>query len=327
MTEELVRLGHEVTLFATGDSRTNGRLRAIRDRSLFESYASGESPRAEFFHLASAVEALADSNRFDVIHFHLGSFSAPLSRISTVPMLHTLPSPLYADDLWMLTRFPGARMIARSRRQLAELPAWRLNNIQIIYNGCDFHIFTLSEREGAYLAFLGRMAPDKNPLDAIRIARLAGMPIVLAGEPWDEDDHAYFDQDIRPLIDDREVTWIGPVDDIQKNEFLNKAAAMLFPICWEEPFGNVMIEAMACGVPVLAYNRGSVSEVVDAGITGFFAGTGEELAALVPQALALSRREVRAHAQTRFSRSLMAASYVKAYEAEVYGSGKPAEAV
>ena len=139
----------------------------------------------------------------------------------------------------------------------------------IVYNGCDFDAYEPSFEPGKYLAFLGRMSPEKNPLDAIRIAQAAGMPIVLAGQPQNRRKSRYFAEKIQPLIDGERVRWIGPVNHAQKNELLRNAAALLFPIQWDEPFGLVMIEAMACGTPVVAHRRGSVEEVVDNGVTGF----------------------------------------------------------
>jgi len=161
------------------------------------------------------------------------------------------------------------------------------------------------------------MAPEKSPLDAIRIARKLDMPIVLAGEPWYEGEHEYFDEQVKPLIDGTRVTYIGAVNETQKREFLSRASVLLFPIQWEEPLGNVMIEAMACGVPVVARNMGSVSEVVDAGRTGFYADSVDEMPPLVLKALELDRKAVRACGRERFSRTRMVTEYLGVYRALV----------
>jgi glycosyltransferase involved in cell wall biosynthesis len=314
LTEELVRRGHDVTLFATGDSRTSARLVSIREEGLFESWEKGVSFRWEFCHVAAAVEVLRRSSEFDVIHFHMGALSAPFAAVSRTPTLHSMPSPLRVDDIWTIERFPEAAMTARSHSQITEVAEWRRRTISVVHNGCDFNLFSPPTGPGRYLAFLGTMSAVKNPRDAILIARRAGFPIVLAGEPQDHEDRAYFDAEVRPLIDGKAAQWIGTVCDRQKNELLHDAAALLFPIEWEEAFGIVMIEAMACGVPVLAYERGSVPEVVDLEITGYYGDTVEELAELVPRALRLDRMAIREHARRRFSREVMTDGYMKIYE-------------
>jgi glycosyltransferase involved in cell wall biosynthesis len=182
----------------------------------------------------------------------------------------------------------------------------------IVYNGCDFAAYEPRFEPGHYLAFLGRLGPEKNPLDAIRIAQACNLPIVLAGQAQNAKEERYVEEHIAPLIDGDRVRWIGPVTHPQKNLLLRNAAALLFPILWEEPFGLVMIEAMACGTPVVAHRRGSVEEVIDPGLTGYHAGVIDALAELVPQALALDRRRVRSHAESRFGFHAM----VDAYEAQ-----------
>lgn len=323
LTEELVRRGHDVTLFAAAGSQTSARLRVARKEPLYETWPR-ENWRAEFPHVAAMIEALRHSSRFDIIHFHLGSLSVPLSAIAPIPTLHSLPSPVYPDEAATLLQFPKARVTARSRAQVERLPKPRRRFIDIVYNGCDFDFYTLAPGPGRYLAFLGRMGEEKNPLGAIRIAQAAGMPLVLAGSPVEPRDHEYFEARIRPLIDGRSVTWVGPVNDLEKRGLLRDAAALLFPIQWDEAFGIVMIEAMACGVPVLALECGSVSEVVDAGVTGFYADTMNGLIDLVPRALELDRRGVRDHARGRFSLELMADAYLHVYESVMTGFRKPA---
>jgi glycosyltransferase involved in cell wall biosynthesis len=328
LTEELVCRGHDVTLFATGNSHTSGRLHPTRDESLFETWGRGDPFRYDFAHVSNAVEVLRRSSEFDIVHFQMGAFSAPFAALSAVPTLHSMPSALHPDDLWLVERYPEAAMTARSHSQISDLPEWRRRQIFVVPNGCDFNRFSAPEGPGRYLAFLGRMSPEKNPADAIRLALRADMPIVLAGDSIDSDDQSYFDAEVRPLIDGRMVTWIGGVDDRQKNEFLRDAAVLLFPILCEEAFGIVMIEAMACGVPVLAYNHGAVSEVVDLGITGYYDDSFEEVSKLLPAALRLDRMSVRDHARRRFSREVMTNAYMRVYESLLAGAGhaQPASA-
>lgn len=322
LTEELVRRGHDVTLFATADARTKARLRPIRECGLYESWADGGYWKPEYAHLASAVEALRDSAEFDVIHFHMGTFSVPLADLARVPTIHSMPSPLGAEDLWTLERFPKATVTARSRRQIQVVPAARRTGIHVAPNGCDFDFLDFSPGPRPYLVFLGRICEEKNPLDAIVAARSVHMPIVLAGEPWDEGDSEYFDQRIRPLLREPDVSWIGAVNDTQKRDLLRRAAALLFPICCEETFGIVLIEAMACGAPVIAYDRGGVAEVIEPGVTGFVCESVDEMAALVPRALALDNAGVRAAALPRFSVAALGDRYLKLYEREVKAAAR-----
>jgi len=190
-----------------------------------------------------------------------------------------------------------------------------------VHNGCDFAAYDANFERGQYLAFLGRLSPEKNPLGAIKIARACGLPIVLAGQPMNANENRYFEAEIKPQIDGDQVRWVGGVNHVQKNGLLRNAAALLFPIQWEEPFGLVMIEAMACGTPVVAHRRGSVEEVVDAGITGFHASVLDALPELVPQALALDRGKVREHAQTRFGFSAMVDAYESLYRSKAGSAG------
>jgi glycosyltransferase involved in cell wall biosynthesis len=185
--------------------------------------------------------------------------------------------------------------------------------LPVVYNGVEFGRFEPRYEKGEYLAFLGRMSFDKNPLDAIRIAKRAGMRIVVAGQPQQRKEEAYFETEIKPLIDGEQVRYIGPVNHEQKNELLRNAAALIFPVQWEEPFGLVMIEAMACGTPVLAHNLGSVGEVVTPGLTGFYAAEIEGMQELLAATLELDRRKVREMAEGRFSAGRMVEGYLEIY--------------
>jgi glycosyltransferase involved in cell wall biosynthesis len=195
----------------------------------------------------------------------------------------------------------------------------------VVYNGCDFAAFEPRFEPGRYLTFLGRMSPEKNPLGAIQIAQACDVPIVLAGVPQNPKEAEYFEANIRPLLDGERVRWIGSVNHPQKVMLLRNAAALLFPIQWDEPFGLVMIEAMACGTPIVAHRRGSVEEVVDQGVTGFHSASMDALSDLVSQALALDRREVRRHAETRFGFRAMVDAYEALYSevrAQMSAKGK-----
>jgi glycosyltransferase involved in cell wall biosynthesis len=313
LTEELVERGHEVTLFAAGNSRTRATLRSVTAESVGAVMARGAA--YEYVHYANALfaEALRDAASFDVIHCHLGCAFIPMGTESATPVLHTPHVVLSLDDLWAVARYPRVPLTVISRHQGAAIPPERGRKVRVIHHGIDFAAYDCTASPGKYLAFVGRMGPQKSPVDAIRIARLAGMPLVLAGKPQNADEEAYFAQQIQPLIDGTDVRYVGPVNHRQKNEFLGGAAVLLFPVRGEEAFGLAMIEAMACGTPVIAWEHSSVTEVVDPGRTGFYGDSVDMLATLVPRALKLDRRNVRRHAESRFSHRRMVDDYLEVY--------------
>lgn len=314
LTEDLVAAGHHVTLFASGDSHTAADLQPVYDVSLMEAMRAGSAYRYEPYALAAFVEALQRSQEFDVIHCHLGSTYIPLAKLTKTPVVFTVHEGLDSvDERWIVERFPSVALAGISRSQICSLPLQRLPNHRVIYHGCDFPAFSPSRSPGDYLAFVGRMGPRKNPVGAIEVARRTGMPIRLAGKPQDKDEAEYFRQSVEPLIDGEQVVYLGPISYAEKIDLLRHAAAFLFPIEWDEHFGIAMIEAMACGVPVLGLGRGSVPEVVDAGITGYFGESIDDLVRFTPMALELDRSHVKEHAKARFSRERMAHDYVDFY--------------
>ena len=262
---------------------------------------------------AAVARVLARARDFDVLHFHMGMHWVPFGTLSPALCIFTIHTFASYDDRWLARNFPEVTLTGISRYQAAQLAEGTQREYPVVYNGCDFGAFEPNFKKGEYLAFLGRMSHDKNPLDAIRLARAAGMPIVLAGQAQQAKEEAYFETQIRPLIDGEMVRYIGPVNHEQKHELLRNAAALVFPIQWPEPFGLVMIEAMACGTPVLARGLGSVPEVVEAGETGYYAGEIEGMQGLLPATLALDRRQVRERAEERFSAARMVEGYVGVY--------------
>lgn len=308
LVDELVDLGHELTLFASGDSRTRAKLipacpKALRlGRPRFDPVAA----------LATLFEAVAQrATEFDVIHFHTDWLHLPLVTRLGVPFLSTAHGRLdLPGSLDVVRHFPNAPMVSISNNQRTPLPS--ANWIGNVYHGLPASSQLPTFEAGSYLAFLGRLTKEKGPETAIRIARAAGMQLRIAAKiPRSET--GYFKAILEPQIDGERVRLVGEVDDAGKKEFLGGAAALLFPINWPEPFGLVMIEAMACGTPVIAFRSGSVAEVVEDGVTGFVVDGENEAIDVVRRISTFDRRQVRAAFERRFTARRMAEEYVQLY--------------
>ncbi len=313
LVDELVEQGNSVTLFATADCKTKAELCPVADACLTELMARGDADAFEHYANAAVAEALRRASDFDVIHFHLTPGWLPLASLSQTPTLFTLHTCALRDDEWAFKRYPQVEVAAISRFQIKDTAARLQREFPVVYNGCDFGAYEPSLQAGGYLAFLGRMSHAKNPAGAIAIAKACGLPLVLAGQPQNGVEERYFAEEVLPHVDGEQIRWIGPVNHAQKADLLRNAAALIFPIQWDEPFGLVMIEAMACGTPVVAVKRGSVGEVVEEGVTGYTAATPEGLSALVAPALALDRGKVRAAGEAKFGYRQMVADYVALY--------------
>lgn len=308
LVDELVNVGHEVTLFASGDSVTGAELIPVCPRAL----RLGR-PRTDPMAIQAALieEVACRVNDFDLIHAHIDWLHLPLLSRLGVPFLTTchgrLDLPLFPD---VIRRFPKAAFVSISENQRIPLP--EANWIGTVYHGLPSDLFRPSFEPGSYLAFLGRLTAEKGPEPAIRIARAVGMPLQIAAKvPRGET--AFFRERIEPEVDGRQVRLIGEVNDRAKQGFLAGAAALLFPIDWPEPFGLVMIEAMACGTPVIAFRSGSVPEVVDHGITGFVVSDEEEAIQAIGRLGELDRRRIRAQFEKRFTSRRMAEEYLNHY--------------
>jgi glycosyltransferase involved in cell wall biosynthesis len=312
LVDELVSLGHEVTLFASGDSRTRAKLHPVWPQALRLGRPRTD-PAAACAALLEAVGQYAD--KFDVIHAHIDWMHLPLLRRLNVPFLTTMHGRLDFPGLPELIRaFRSAPFVSISNNQ--RRPLGEANWLGTIYHGLPADLFQPSYGRGGYLAFLGRLTADKGPEAAIRIARAAGMPLRIAAK-LPRAERQYFKQRLEPQIDGRQIRLVGEVNDEAKQRFLADAAALLFPIDWPEPFGLVMIEAMACGTPVIAFRSGSVPEVIDEGITGFIAETEADAVQAIQRLDKLSRYEVRAQFERRFTAKRMAQGYVAHYRALV----------
>jgi glycosyltransferase involved in cell wall biosynthesis len=325
LTEELVRQGHEVTLFASGDSVTQARLVAPCPRALrLDDQCEEPLP----YHMVLLEQVAAEAAAFDLLHFHIDYLHFPLVERLATPHVTTLHGRLDLPDLGPLYQaFAHVPVVSISDAQRAPLP-W-LNWQGTVYHGLPLSRHTFCEAPGTYLAFLGRMSPEKGADRAIAIAQQAGMLLKIAAKV-DEADRAFFNTVIQPLLDHPLVEFIGEVGPQDKDAFLGQAYALLFPIDWPEPFGLVMIEAMACGTPVIAYRHGSVPEVLEDGVTGWIVEGMEEAVQAVERVPRLSRQRCRQVFEERFSAPRMTQDYLRIYQTLLgtggNGSGRAAAA-
>ena len=310
LTEELVRQGHDVTLFASGDSVTRARLVAACRQSLrLNDRCKDWIAR----HIVLLEQVFQRAHEFDVVHFHIDYLHFPLSRRTSVPQVTTLHGRLDLPDLVPLyEQFRDMPVLSISNAQRQPLP-WA-NWQATIYHGLPEDLFQFRSKPGSYLAFLGRISPEKRVDRAIEIAKQAGIPLKIAAkvDPVDQD---YFERTVEPLLRDSAVAeCVGEISDEEKDEFLGNAYALLFPIDWPEPFGLVMIEAMACGTPVIAYDGGAVSEVIEEGRTGFIVKGLQDAMEAVRRVPELSRARCRETFEKRFTAVRMASNYLQVYE-------------
>jgi len=319
LTDALVDLGHDVTLFASGDSETKATLEAAWPKALRldPTIRDANAPHAL---LLETVRRRA--HEFDVLHFHLDYAPFPLFSQMDTPFVTTLHGRLDLPELQpIFNTFDKAAVISISDSQRLPLPqaAW----LNTIYHGLPQDLLTpQTHKKPEYLAFLGRICPEKRADLAIRIAAQSGLPLKIAAKV-DKVDQEYFKTTIEPLLSQAHVEFVGEINEQQKPEFLSGAKALLFPIDWSEPFGLVMIEAMACGTPVIAFNRGSVPEVIDHGVTGYICEDVQGAVGALQRLDELSRTEIRAQFERRFSAKTMALNYVDAYTALLQAAKRP----
>ncbi len=309
LVDELVELGHDVTLFASGNSQTRAKLVPVWPYA----FRLGRPRTDPVAVQAVLLETMARrAGEFDVIHCHIDWLHLPLLTRSGVPFLSTFHGRLDIAGLPDVVRhFPDAPFVSISHNQRLPLPG--ANWLGTVYHGLPSDSLHPRFEPGSYLAFLGRLTKEKGPEEAMRIARDAGMPLRIAAKV-PKGERGYFKEQLEPKIDGRDIQLTGEVNDDTKEQFLAEAAALLFPIDWPEPFGLVMIEAMACGTPVIAYRHGSVPEVIDEGVTGFVVDNEEEAVRAVRRLGEIDRRQVRACFERRFAARRMASEYVALYE-------------
>ena len=308
LADALVELGHDVTLFASGDSMTKARLEPIWPRAL----RLDPSVKDHFAPIFMELETVARrAHEFDVIHSHIDYFGYPLLRSIDVASVTTLHGRLDLPELKPLYGlYDHMPVVSISESQRFPLPG--PNYVATILHGLPQNLLQKGAGDGGYLAFLGRISPEKAPDAAIRIAAASGMPLKIAAKV-DRVDEEYFKAVVEPLLKQGDIEFVGEIGEHEKKEFLGRAAALVFPIAWREPFGLVMIEAMACGTPVIAFDNGSVPEVLESGLTGFIVHDERQAIEAVGKIATLDRDRIRAEFDRRFTAHHMAQNYLKLY--------------
>lgn len=320
LTEELVALGNDVTLFASGDSQTSAKLDAGWPKAL-RLDGSVRDPNALHMEMLERVRQKCDDDEFDILHFHLDYYPFSLFARQPTPFVTTLHGRLdLPEHQPVFTTFSKAPVISISNAQRRPVP--QANFIRTIHHGLPEKLLTPQPITPSYLAVLGRIAPEKGVDRAIKIAIRAGIPLKIAAK-IDRADQDYYDAVVRPLMDHPLVEYIGEIGDHEKPHFLSGAFGLLLPIDWPEPFGLVMIESMACGTPVIAYNRGSVPEIIDEALTGFIVEDETSAVAAVGRLPQMDRAAVRAQFEARFTARRMALDYLAAYRSMTETSTPP----
>lgn len=318
----LVELGHDVTLFASAESRTRARLVPVRDQAMRLDAAPLKSELAA--HLGMLCEVRRRHKQFDVLHFHTDMLHFPAFEMQAHKCVTTLHGRLDLKDFPQLySRWDQFGLVSISDAQ--RLPLRRATWLRTVHHGISAELFPFQqESRGGYLAFLGRISPEKRPDLAIRLARRAGLPLKIAAKVDRADAH-YFETTVKPLLQQPQIEYIGEIDDSQKAEFLGGASALLFPVDWPEPFGLVMIEAMACGTPTIAWNRGAVPEIIESGVSGYIVDSETEALEAIARIPTLSRLAVRRAFERSFMATVMARSYLDVYRHLLYSrAARPA---
>ncbi|WP_250125722.1 glycosyltransferase family 4 protein [Chroococcidiopsis sp. CCMEE 29] len=310
LTEELVRRGHDVTLFASGDSITTAKLKSVHDQALRLDLSIKEPGLYEQMML---FEVYNNAHHFDIIHSHVGCAGLPYTSFVKTPTVHTMHGIFTPDNEKMFRCFAWEPYISISQAQ--REPRLGLNYVHTVHNGINTSVYPFQPQptQPAYLAFVGRISPEKGPEEAIKIARAAGLPLKMAGKV-DAFDRVYYREQIEPLIDGEQIQYLGEVSHEKKVQLLGGATVTLFPITWREPFGLVMIESMATGTPVIGMGLGSVPEIIVHGKTGFVCHSLEQMIEAIPAAIKLDRPTCRDYVLSNFSVQSMTDEYEKAFQ-------------
>ncbi len=314
LTEQLIKLGHEIILVASGDSKTSASLEVIFPQSIRSMPETQDMKIRDTLKQMGVAKVVAylKNNKFDIVHNHIGWRLLPFRKIISSPIVTTLHGPLdipYQQKVY--GAFADSNFISISLNQRKPMP--NLNFVANVYNGIEVEKFKFNKSPQDYFAFLGRMSPEKGPVQAIEIAKKAGVKLIMAAKV-DVADKEFFEKEVEPLIDDEQIKFIGEVNHDEKVKFLGNARALIAPIQWEEPFGLFFIEAMACGTPVIAMRRGSVPEIILDGEMGFVCETVNEASVKVGEIEKINRKKCYNHVKENFSAEKMAKDYVLAYE-------------
>lgn len=308
LTEELVQRGHNVTLFASGDSITSAKLSSIFPRALREANVK-DLYGANHLTLLNIGTAYDRQGEFEVIHDHTGPLALPTANLATTPTLITMHGPFTPEvrKLLRTLRNPGITTISNSQ----GFAAADINHLGTVYNGLNMEHYPFSATPGDYLLFVGRICMEKGAHFAVTVAQELDMPLIMAAKV-DSVDRGYFQSFIEPWLSDR-IQWVGEVDEEKRNELMAGARCFLHPVTWREPFGLTLIEAQACGSPVVAFNKGSIPEIVEHGVTGFVVEDIEEMVDAVSKIETINRAACRERALSRFSAKTMTDGYEAAY--------------
>ena len=309
VTDELVRRGHEVTLFASGDSITTANLRSVHPQAL---RLDGKIKEPSIYEQMMLAEVYQQADHFDIIHSHVGYHALSYCSFVKTPTVHTMHGIFTPDNEKIFQKFSCQPLISISEAQ--REPRLGLNYIHTVYNGIDTAVnpFYPEPTQPAYLAFVGRISPEKGPVQAIKVARAVGLPLKMAGK-IDVVDKDFYTEQVEPLIDGEQIQYLGEISHEDKVQLLGGATITLFPINWREPFGLVMIESMATGTPVIGIGLGSVPEVIAHGKTGFVCNSVEKMIEVLPDAMKIDRHTCREYVVSRFSVESMTDEYEKAY--------------
>jgi glycosyltransferase involved in cell wall biosynthesis len=311
LTEELVRRGHDVTLFATGDSETSAKLVSTYPHALRETFPEPTVKRTiwGYRHVATAYKM---RHQFDIIHDHTSWLSAGVANMSRVPVVMTLHGAFTPETIALFETFDNPYLVSISESQ--RKPAPDLNYISTVYNGLPLSHYPFSLKNDGYLLFVGRFCEEKSPHFAIEVAKRLNLPLILAAKLEEGGSRAYFEKFIKPHLSDT-IRWVGEVDEVERNRLFSKALCSLHPVAWPEPFGLTLIEAMACGTPVIAFDQGAIPEVIKHGSTGYVVNNVDEMTAAVAKIDRIDRRACRQHSLTHFGVEQMVDNYELVYDA------------